>query len=84
MNTTVQFEAQTADLDLVNNLKNQIDVIYQDRAIFGLSLETLELTRRFSESYVLVTNLNQVDPTEFNKFVSLSRHLERNLLQELK
>ncbi len=84
MNTTVQFEAQTADLDLVNNLKNQIDEIYQDRAIFGLSLETLELTRRFSESYVLVTNLNQVDPTEFNKFVSLSRHLERNLLQELK
>ena len=84
MNTTVQFEAQTADLDLVNNLKNQIDEIYQDRAIFGLSLETLELTRRFSESYALVTNLNQVDPTEFNKFVSLSRHLERNLLQELK
>lgn len=84
MNTTFEFEGNTAELTLVKNLKNQIDEIYEEQAIFGLSLETLELTRRFSESYPLVTNLNEVDSTEFNKFVSLSRHLERNLLQELK
>ncbi|CAM4188147.1 hypothetical protein [Gillisia limnaea] len=84
MNTTFEFEVNTAELTLIKNLKNQIDEIYQEQAIFGLSLETLELTRRFSESYPLVTNLNEVDPIEFNKFISLSRHLERNLLQELK
>ncbi|MFO8147365.1 MAG: hypothetical protein ACQEWG_09870 [Bacteroidota bacterium] len=84
MNTTVQIEVNTAELNLVNNLKNKIDQIYQEQAIFGLSLETLELTRRFSESYSLVVNLNEVNSVEFNKFVSLSKHLERNLLQELK
>lgn len=84
MNTTIEFEAQTAELNLVNNLKSQIDQIYQEQGIFGLSLETLELTRRFSESYSLVENINEVNPVEFNKFVSLSKHLERNLLQELK
>lgn len=84
MNTIAQFEAQAAELNLLNNLKNQIDEIYKEQAIFGLSLETLELTRRFSESYFLVINLDEVNPIKFDKFVSLSKHLERNLLQELK
>ena len=84
MNTTFEFEVQTEELNLVSNLKNQIDEIYQKQAIFGLSLETLELTRRFSATYPIVENLDEVNPTEFNKFVSLSKHLERNLLQELK
>lgn len=84
MNTTIEIEAQAEELNLVNNLKNQIDEIYQHQAIFGLSLETLELTRRFGESYSLVENIDEANPIEFNKFVSLSKHLERNLLQELK
>lgn len=82
MNTTIAFEPQTEELTLVNNLKNQIDEIYRRQAIFGLSLETLELTRRFSQSYPLVENIVEANPIEFNKFISLSRHLERNLLQE--
>lgn len=84
MNTAFEFEVHPEELNLVNNLKNQVDEIYQEQAIFGLSLETLELTRRFSQSYSLVENLDEVNPIDFNKFVSLSRHLERNLLQELK
>ena len=84
MNTAFEFEVHPEELNLVNNLKNQVDEIYQEQAIFGLSLETLELTRRFGESYSLVENIDEANPIEFNKFVSLSKHLERNLLQELK
>ncbi|MFN4762985.1 hypothetical protein ACKGJN_07685 [Gillisia sp. Q332] len=84
MNTAFEFEVHSEELNLVNNLKNQVDEIYQEQAIFALSLETLELTRRFCQSYSLVKNINGVIPREFNKFVSLSRHLGRNPLQELK
>lgn len=82
MNTNTQFEEHT-DLYIIIEVKKQVDEIYARRQIFGLSLETLELTRRFNNQYMLLEDLKLVEPVAINKFVSLTQHLERNLSREL-
>lgn len=82
MNPISQFEEQT-HLDIIKEVKMQVDELYARHQIYNLSLETLELTRRFNNQYFLLENLKLIEPFDINKFVSLTEHLERNLIREL-
>lgn len=83
MKTFVELKISSEDFYLIANVKKQVEEIYEQQGIFGLSLETLELTRRFNKSYNHLTELIEIDRYGFNKFLDLTRHLERNLLREL-
>lgn len=84
MNTFTQFEVGNSHLDMIRVVKNQVDELYFKHQIFSLSLETLELTRRFNEQYIQLEAPINLEPVRLNKFLALTRHLERNLIQELK
>lgn len=83
MITSIDFKISTEDFYLIASVRRQIEEIYEKQKIFGLSLETLELTRRFNKTYSQLSELNRDDWFEFDKFMNLTRHLERNLLLEL-
>lgn len=83
MITSIDFKIPTEDFYLIASVRRQIEEIYEKQKIFGLSLETLELTRRFNKTYSQLSELNRDDWFEFDKFMNLTRHLERNLLLEL-
>lgn len=83
MNTISNFEVQTEDIEFIKNVKKQVDEIYLKQQIFGLSLETLELTRRFNLLLPKEASLEDFQPAAFSRLVSLTQHLERNLNQEL-
>lgn len=84
MNNFTKSEVEKPNLKLVQLLKNQVDQLYSRQQIFSLSLETLELTRRFKDQYLDLENLEDLEPVKLNKFLALTQHLERNLIQELK
>lgn len=82
MHIVTPFE-EHVNIDLINIVKKQVDQLYARHQIFNLSLETLELTRRFNILYLSFENLELNEPVALNKFVSLTLHLERNLTLEL-
>lgn len=84
MNTIARVENTVMNINLINVVKNQVDELYQRQQIFGLSLETLELTRRFNMVVNHTETLEEMEPFTFNKLMALTKHLERNLVQELK
>jgi len=85
MNTILESKASTLEsLSYITAVKMQVDDFYDKQEIFGLSFEILELTRRF---YNLFTPLEMADntaPFAINQLLSISQHLERNLIKELK
>ncbi len=83
MNTVAEIEIGSKEMDLIKSVKKQVDDLYAKQKIFGLSLETLELTRRFNIIYNKFKNLDVLPAVEFNRFVVLTQHLERNLVQEI-
>lgn len=83
MKTFIETKISAEDFYLIANVKKQVEKIYEKQGILGLSLETLELTRRFNKSYLHLAELRHNDDFGFNKFLDLTRHLERNLLQGL-
>lgn len=64
-------------------VKDLVDEIYNKQKIFGLSLETLELTRRFDTLYSKFMNIGEIEYSQYRKLLSITGHLERNLSQEL-
>ena len=84
MNTIAENKVKPKEMDLIRSVKNQVDQIYSQQKIFGLSLETLELTRRFNAFYSKLQNLEVLPEVEYNRFVVLTQHLEKNLIQEIK
>lgn len=84
MNTLANLEVENFNWDMITIVKKQVDELYYKHQIYSLSLETLELTRRFNNQYKYFDALPHFEPVELNKFHALARHLERNLVQELK
>lgn len=84
MNSVAQLKENQTFIEFVKMVKNQVDELYEKQQIFCLSLETLELTRRFKNQYLQFKISDDNDPVELNRFFSLTQHLERNLVQELK
>lgn len=82
MNSTSNFEVRTADTELINNVRTQVDELYQKQQIFILSLETLELTRRFNAILSSENSLEEMKPAAYSRLLTLTRHLERNLVRE--
>lgn len=64
-------------------VKDLVDEIYNKQKIFGLSLETLELTRRFDTLYSKFMNIGKIEYSQYRNLLSITVHLERNLSQEL-
>lgn len=84
MNNVAEKIVNQEELNHIVQLKNQVDQVYRTQQVFGLSLETLELTRRFNNKFVSEDHLSEMDEHEFNQLMAVSDHLERNLMQELK
>lgn len=84
MNTFVDFEVLPEDRDFIISIKQQVDKVYETQEVFSFSLETLELTRRFKQLFSLEEDLTNLNPFDYNRLLSISRHLERNLVQEVK
>lgn len=84
MKTVTQHEVVNPDFDLIQVIKDQVDELYLRNQIFSLSLETLELTRRFNTQYNSLKAIAKIKPIDLNRFLALTQHLERNLIQELK
>ena len=64
-------------------VKDLVDEVYNKQKIFGLSLETLELTRRFDNLYSKLMNIGEIEYSQYRNLLSITGHLERNLSQEL-
>ncbi len=77
-------EIDNNNLELIQSVKSQVDQLYKRHQIFNLSLETLELTRRFKDQYLDLENIEELEPVKLNRFLALTQHLERNLVQEIK
>lgn len=84
MNTVTPLKEKQTFIEFVKMVKIQVDELYEKQQIFCLSLETLELTRRFKKQYLQLKKSDNNNPVELNRFLSLTQHLERNLVQELK
>lgn len=83
MKTSIDLNIPSEEFYLIASVKKQVEEIYEKQKIFGLSLETLELTRRFNKLYFQISELEQQNSFGYQQFIELTRHLERNLLQEL-
>lgn len=83
MNTVSTFEVQNEAIELITNVKKQVDELYLKQQIFGLTLETLELTRRFNLLLPKEVSLEDYQPAALSRLISLTQHLERNLIKEL-
>jgi NAD+--asparagine ADP-ribosyltransferase len=84
MHTVAEFEIKSKDINLINNVKQQVDEVYERQQIFGLSLETLELTRRFNNIITASSHIKELEPWDLHQLMVITRHLERNLIQEVK
>ncbi len=83
MNTILESEILSQkSVSYIASVKMHVDEIYNNHQIFGLSLETLELTRRFYNLCAPLDKLAQMEIYELNHLMSISQHLERNLVQE--
>lgn len=84
MNIFTKYEVENFHLEMIRGVKKQVDELYFKNQIFSLSLETLELTRRFNEQYKHFEAFSSQKTVALNNFLALTRHLERNFIQELK
>ena len=84
MNTILEPEVTTDQLSYITAVKMHIDELYEKQEIFGLSLETLELTRRFYNLYTPLDKIDETTPFALNQLLSITQHLERNLVKESK
>ncbi len=85
MNTILESDVSSQEsVSYIAAVKMHLDEIYNKQEIFGLSLETLELTRRFYNLCAPLDKLAQMETYALNQLMSISQHLERNLVQELK
>lgn len=84
MNSFIDFEVLPNDRDFIISIKQQVEQVYESQKVFSFTLETLELTRRFNQLFSLEEELANLNPFDYNRLLSISRHLERNLVQELK
>ncbi|WP_034917858.1 hypothetical protein [Gillisia sp. CAL575] len=84
MNTILEPEVTTDQLSYITAVKMHIDELYEKQEIFGLSLETLELTRRFYNLYTPLDKIDKATPFALNQLLSITQHLERNLVKESK
>jgi hypothetical protein len=84
MNTVTPLKKDQTFHEYVFMVKNQVDELYEKQQIFSLSLETLELTRRFKDQYLAIENIEEPEPVKLNRFLALTQHLERNLIHEIK
>ena len=82
MNSILEPEVLTDKISYITAVKMHVDELYEKQGIFGLSLETLELTRRFYNLYAPLDNLEGTAPFALNQLLSITQHLERNLVQE--
>ena len=82
MNTILEPEVLIDQISYITAVKMHVDELYEKQEIFGLSLETLELTRRFYNLYTPLDNLEGADSFALNQLLSITQHLERNLVQE--
>lgn len=82
MNTILEPEVTTDQISYITAVKMHVDELYAKQEIFGLSLETLELTRRFYNLYIPIEKVEEVAPFALNQLLSITQHLERNLVQE--
>lgn len=84
MNTILEPEVKTDQVSYITAIKTYVDELYRKQEIFGLSLETLELTRRFYNLYTPIDKVEEIAPHTLNQLMSITQHLERNLVQEAK
>lgn len=84
MNTILEPEVKTEQISYIHTVKMQIDNLYEKQEIFGLSLETLELTRRFYNLYTPLGKAKEITSHTLNQLLSITQHLERNIVQEAK
>lgn len=84
MNTFTQLEIGNDQLEMIRVVKAQVDELYFKHQIFNLSLETLELTRRFNDQFKDLEAVTHSESVGISKFLALTQHLERNLIRELK
>lgn len=71
------------DISLLFEVRNLVGELYQNQKIFGLSLETLELTRRFNNAFPFSSKLDNMEDVEFDHLVIIAKHIDRNLSVEL-
>lgn len=64
-------------------LQARIYRLYQNQKVFSLSLETLELTRRFNDLYKSLNLQPGLSQADHLRLLAISRHLEKNLFEEL-
>ncbi|TBW29283.1 hypothetical protein [Gramella sp. KN1008] len=66
----------------IDSVKEMIQDIHQSGNFFQLSLQTLELIRRFNNLFITVFEKNEKSPSLFHQLVVLSHSLETQLLRE--
>lgn len=77
-------QLNSKEKEKLSSLQLRIDEVYSSHQVFSLSLETLELTRRFIKLYEqLESAATPLSRAEICNLISISKHLERNLEQEL-
>lgn len=77
-------DLNSKDKEILNSLQARIDKVYSSNQVFSLSLESLELSRRFIKLYErLVSMETSLSRAEICNLLSISKHLERNLEKEL-
>jgi len=85
MNAILEPEVSNQEsLSYITAVKMHVDELYNKQEIFGLSLETLELTRRFYNLYTPFEKVVDASPFALNQLLSITQHLERNLIKESK
>ncbi|RKS53174.1 hypothetical protein BC962_1422 [Gillisia mitskevichiae] len=82
MNTILEPKTPIDPISYITAIKMHVDELYEKQEIFGLSLETLELTRRFYNLYTPLEQVDNLTPFAINQLLSISQHLERNLVKE--
>lgn len=83
-NLSQETDPNLKEKEELSSLQLRIDKIYSSHQIFTLSLETLELTRRFINLHQqFVSEASSLSRAEICNLVSISKHLNRNLEKEL-
>jgi len=71
------------DISLLFEVRELVQELYQSQKIFGLSLETLELTRRFNIAFPFSILMENIAATDFDHLMVIAKHLDKNLSLEL-
>lgn len=66
----------------IESVKNQLQEIHRKGEFFQLSLQTLELIRRFNNLYIEYFEKGNESASNFNQLVILSNNLETHLVRE--